>query len=40
MLRIILVICQNIQSDTLQYFPMMNGNPSSVNIKQHCGRRL
>ncbi|GJW93386.1 hypothetical protein Tco_0173058 [Tanacetum coccineum] len=26
------------QSDTLQYFTMTNGNPSSVNIKQHCGR--
>ncbi|GKC26495.1 hypothetical protein Tco_1033789 [Tanacetum coccineum] len=30
-----LLLCQNIQSDTLQYFTVMNGNPSSVNIKQH-----
>ncbi|GJY19496.1 zinc knuckle CX2CX4HX4C containing protein [Tanacetum coccineum] len=27
----------NIQSDTLEYFAMTNENPSSVNIKQHCG---
>ncbi|GJX53094.1 retrovirus-related pol polyprotein from transposon TNT 1-94 [Tanacetum coccineum] len=29
---------ENIQSDTLQYFTVTDGNPSSVNIKQHCGR--
>ncbi|GJW26835.1 hypothetical protein Tco_0040646 [Tanacetum coccineum] len=28
---------RNIQSDTL-IFTVTNGNPSSVNIKQHCGR--
>ncbi|GJR69888.1 retrovirus-related pol polyprotein from transposon TNT 1-94 [Tanacetum coccineum] len=27
-----------LQSDTLSVFTMMNGNPSNVSIKQHCGR--
>ncbi|GJX31525.1 hypothetical protein Tco_0241380 [Tanacetum coccineum] len=27
---------ENIQSDNFQYFTVTNGNPSSVNIKQHC----
>ncbi|GKB38344.1 hypothetical protein Tco_0883286 [Tanacetum coccineum] len=31
-------ICQNIQRDTSLVFTMTNGNPSSVIIKQHCGR--
>ncbi|GKA27023.1 hypothetical protein Tco_0713191 [Tanacetum coccineum] len=29
----------HVMSDTPQYFTTMNGNPSSVNIKQHCRTR-
>ncbi|GJR16805.1 hypothetical protein Tco_0965332 [Tanacetum coccineum] len=33
-------VITNIQSDALQHFTVMNENPSSVNIKQHCVFKL